>query len=124
NLSRYGKSAIPDDMTIQDWGVTYQELEPFYDRFEYLCGASGKAGNLNGQIQPGGNPFEAPRSREYPNPPMALSYPPTLFGEAAQRLGHKPFPHPSANMSRAYTNPLGVQLGPCTYCGFCEKFGC
>ena len=24
----------------------------------------------------------------------------------------------------AYTNPLGVQLGPCTYCGFCEKFGC
>ena len=27
-------------------------------------------------------------------------------------------------MSRAYTNPLGVQLGPCTYCGFCEKFGC
>ena len=27
-------------------------------------------------------------------------------------------------MSQAYTNPLGVQLGPCTYCGFCEKFGC
>jgi gluconate 2-dehydrogenase alpha chain len=27
-------------------------------------------------------------------------------------------------MSRPYTNPLGVQLGPCTYCGFCEKFGC
>ena len=30
----------------------------------------------------------------------------------------------SANMSQAYTNPLGVQLGACTYCGFCEKFGC
>ncbi|CAN7607806.1 GMC family oxidoreductase [Phenylobacterium sp. LjRoot219] len=27
-------------------------------------------------------------------------------------------------MSRAYTNPLGVQLGQCSYCGFCEKFGC
>jgi gluconate 2-dehydrogenase alpha chain len=27
-------------------------------------------------------------------------------------------------MSRPYTNPLGVQLGQCTYCGFCEKFGC
>jgi len=124
NLARYGKSAIPDDMTIQDWGVTYKELEPHYDKFEYLCGASGKAGNLNGQIQPGGNPFEGPRSREYPNPPLDLSYPPTLFGQAAQSLGYKPFPHPAANLSRPYTNPLGVQLGGCTYCGFCEKFGC
>ncbi len=32
-------------MTIQDWGVTYDELEPYYDKFEYLCGISGKAGN-------------------------------------------------------------------------------
>jgi gluconate 2-dehydrogenase alpha chain len=27
-------------------------------------------------------------------------------------------------MSQTYTNPLGVTLAPCTYCGFCEKFGC
>ena len=27
-------------------------------------------------------------------------------------------------MSRPYTNPLGVRLGPCTYCGFCEWFAC
>jgi len=124
NLERYGAKAVPDAMTIQDWGVTYEDLEPHYERFEYLCGISGKAGNLNGQIQEGGNPFEGARSREYPNPPMAMSYPPTLFAEAARSLGYKPFPQPSANMSRAYTNPLGVQLGPCTYCGFCEKFGC
>lgn len=124
NLQRYGKSAIPDGMTIQDWGVTYDELEPHFDRFEYLCGVSGKAGNLNGRIEPGGNPFEGPRAREYPNPPMAMAYAPTLFAEAARSLGHKPFPQPAANMSRAYTNPLGVQLAPCTYCGFCEKFGC
>ena len=124
NLERYGKAAVPDTMTIQDWGVTYDELEPHYDRFEYLCGISGKAGNLKGAIQDGGNPFEGPRQREYPNPPMAMTYPPTLFAEAARSLGKKPFAQPSANMSRAYTNPLGVQLGPCTYCGFCEKFGC
>ncbi len=53
-----------------------------------------------------------------------MTYGPTLFAKAAQELGAHPFPCPSANMSRAYTNPLGVQLGPCTYCGFCEKFGC
>ena len=124
NLQRYGPKAVPPDMTIQDWGVSYDELEPYYDRYEYLCGISGKAGNLRGQIQPGGNPFEGPRQRDYPNPPMAMTLPPTLFAQAAASLGHKPFPQPAANMSRAYTNPLGVQLGPCTYCGFCEKFGC
>jgi gluconate 2-dehydrogenase alpha chain len=124
NLQRYGAQAVPQDMTIQDWGVTYDDLEPHYDRFEYICGISGKAGNLGGKIQEGGNPFEGPRRREYPNPPMAMTYPPTLFAEAAKSLGHKPFPQPSANMSQAYTNPLGVQLGPCTYCGFCEKYAC
>ena len=124
NIERYGAGAIPPGMTIQDWGVTYQDLEPYYDKFEYLCGISGKAGNLKGSIQEGGNPYEGPRSRDYPNPPMDMVYGPTLFAAAAKQLGHRPFPCPSANMSRAYTNPLGVQLGPCTYCGFCEKFGC
>ena len=124
NRQRYGAAAIPAEMTIQDWGVTYDELEPYYDRWEYLCGISGKAGNLNGKIQPGGNPFEGPRARDFPNPPMEMAYAPMLFAQAAQQLGHKPFPCPSANMSRAYVNPLGVELGPCTYCGFCEKFAC
>jgi gluconate 2-dehydrogenase alpha chain len=124
NTERYGAAALPQDMTIQDWGVSYDDLEPWYDRFEYLCGVSGKAGNLNGTIQPGGNPFEGPRKREYPTPPMAMTYPPALFAQAALDLGLHPFPQPSANLSRAYTNPLGAQLAPCTYCGFCEKFGC
>ena len=36
-------------MTIQDWAMTYDELEPYYDKFDKLCGVSGKAGNLRGQ---------------------------------------------------------------------------
>jgi len=124
NLERYGRKALHDDMTIQDWGVTYDQLEPHYDKFEQLCGIGGKAGNLNGVIQAGGNPFEGPRQREFPNPPMQMTYGPTLFAQAARELGYQPFPQPSANMSRAYTNPLGAQLAPCSYCGFCERFGC
>ncbi len=46
---RYGKSFLPDDMTIQDWPVSYDELEPYYNRFEKLCGTSGKAGNIRGE---------------------------------------------------------------------------
>jgi len=124
NIERYGAAAVPDTMTIQDWGVTYDELEPYYDKFERLCGISGKAGNIKGSIQDGGNPFEGARSRDYPNPPMQMTYGPTLFAEAARQIGHKPFACASANMSRAYTNPLGVTLGQCSYCGFCEKYGC
>ncbi|HTI85311.1 MAG TPA: GMC family oxidoreductase [Alphaproteobacteria bacterium] len=124
NTQRYGAKVIPDGMTIQDWGVTYDDLEPHYDKFEYLYGISGKAGNLKGQIQEGGNPFEGPRQREYPNPPMEMTYGPTLFGKAAKEIGYRPFTAPSANMPRAYTNPLGVRMGPCTYCGFCEKYAC
>jgi gluconate 2-dehydrogenase alpha chain len=121
---RYGASFISEDMTIQDWGVTYDDLEPHYDAFEYLCGTSGQAGNLRGQIQAGGNPYEGARSRPYPTPPQKQPFGHALFGKAAGELGYKPFPQPSGNMSQAYTNPLGVRLGPCTYCGYCEWFGC
>ncbi|MGB6537439.1 MAG: GMC family oxidoreductase [Xanthobacteraceae bacterium] len=121
---RYGANFLPADMTIQDWGITYEQLEPHYDEFERLCGTSGQAGNLNGAIQAGGNPFEGPRSRPYPTPPMKQGYGHMLFAKAAGELGYKPFAQPSGNLSRSYTNPLGVTLGQCTYCGFCEWFGC
>jgi gluconate 2-dehydrogenase alpha chain len=121
---RYGAKFLPEDMTIQDWGVTYDDLEPHYDRFEYLCGTSGTAGNLKGAVQEGGNPFEGARSRPYPTPAQKQPSSHTLFAKAAKEMGYKPFPQPSGNLSQAYTNPRGVKLGPCTYCGFCEWFGC
>jgi gluconate 2-dehydrogenase alpha chain len=121
---RYGKEFIPENMTIQDWGVTYEELEPYYDKFEYLCGISGQAGNIGGKIQPGGNPFEGPRARAYPLPPLERSFATVKFEKAAREIGFDPFPAPAANTSRAYRNPLGVQMGQCTYCGYCEWFGC
>ena len=123
-MKRYGKSFIPADMTIQDWGVTYAELEPYYDRFEYLCGVSGEAGNVGGTIQPGGNPFEGPRKRGYPLPPLERSFMTEKFQVAATEAGFRPFPCPAANTSKAYKNPLGVQMGKCTYCGYCEWFAC
>ena len=121
---RYGKGFIPEGMTIQDFGVSYQDLEPFFDRFERVCGTSGKAGNLNGARVAGGNPFEGERSREFPLPPLKDVHGALLFAKAARELGYHPFPEPAANASGAYTNPYGAQLGPCNYCGFCERFGC
>jgi gluconate 2-dehydrogenase alpha chain len=121
---RYGEKFIPQDMTIQDYGISYEELEPYLDKFEYLCGTSGTAGNVGGKIIDGGNPFEGARAREYPNPAVANSHSANLFASAAKTLGYHPFPQPSSNASRAYTNPHGVRLGPCNLCGYCERFGC
>ena len=91
---RYGQSFLPENSTIQDWGVTYAELEPYYTQWDKTFGIAGKAGNIQGVIQPGGNPFEGPRSEEYPQPPNKIAYGPTLFKQAADQLGFKTFPYP------------------------------
>jgi gluconate 2-dehydrogenase alpha chain len=123
-LARYGKNFIPADVTIQDWGVTAAELEPHFDRFEYLLGTSGKAGNIKGKKIPGGNVFEDPRSRGYPTPPQKEPYGSAIFRKAAEGLGYHPYPQPSCNLSQPYTNPEGLTLNTCTFCGYCERFAC
>lgn len=123
-IERYGANKIPEGMTIQDWPVTYEELEPYYDASEYDIGASGLAGNLRGQIQPGGNPFEAPRSRPYPLPPHPVTIPAQMFARVTSDLGYHPFPQPAGITSRAYRDPLGNYHSQCIYCGFCTRFGC
>src|ERR1700747_2950510 len=45
---RYGASAIPPGSTLEDWPLTYDEIEPYYDLIEYQIGVSGKAGNIQG----------------------------------------------------------------------------
>jgi len=121
---RYGKKFIPDGMLLQDYGISYEELEPHFDHFEKVCGVAGTAGNIRGELRPGGNPFEGVRSDEFPSKPLPPTLGSQLFAKAAAELGQRPFPLPAANSTAAYTNPYGVRMGPCNLCGFCEKFGC
>ncbi|PZO65892.1 MAG: GMC family oxidoreductase [Paracoccus denitrificans] len=121
---RWGEGIIPDGMNLEDYPVTYDELEPHFTRFEDVAGISGKAGNLNGQIIPGGNPFEGWRSHDYPMPPHENTYDGELFRQAALADGRHPFPAPAGTASTSYVNPYGMQMGPCNFCGFCERFGC
>ena len=121
---RYGAKFMPEDMTIQDYDMTYAELEPYLDKFERLNGCSGLAGNVKGQAMAGGNPFEGYRTNPYPTPPIPNTYPAQRFADAARSVGLHPYPQPCANCSQPYTNFYGVRLGPCNLCGFCERFGC
>jgi gluconate 2-dehydrogenase alpha chain len=121
---KYGAARLPEDHAIQDWGISYDDLEPHYARTDLLLGVSGKAGNIRGKQIEGGNIFEGWRSSEYPTPPTKIPYFSALFGETAKSLGYHPYPVPAATTSRSYTNPDGVSRAGCTYCGFCETFGC
>jgi gluconate 2-dehydrogenase alpha chain len=118
-IERYGAAAIPQDSSLVDWPVSYADLEPFYDKAEHELGVSGKAGNLQDRKIDGGNPFEATRQRDYPLPPLLMDQSATLFDEATRKLGHHPFSSPRAIVSKPYNGRPG-----CTYCGFCQSFGC
>src|SRR5438552_9840343 len=54
---RYGASRIPTGSTVEDWPFGLDELEPSYDKAEYEIGVSGQAGNVDGQLAPGGHRF-------------------------------------------------------------------
>jgi gluconate 2-dehydrogenase alpha chain len=118
-IERYGLSAIPEGSSLADWPVSYAELEPYYEKAEYEIGVSGKAGNLQGRKVDGGNPFEAPRQREYPLPPLLMDQPSYLFEAGAKKLGYHPFSTPHAIISQPYRGRPA-----CTYCTFCQAFGC
>src|SRR5262247_4207151 len=118
-IERYGAKAIPENSSLTDWPMSYAELEPYYDRAEYELGVSGRAGNLQGKKIDGGNVFEAPRRREFPLPPLRADQSGVNFDAGALKLGYHPFPTPRAILSEAYKGRPG-----CTYCGFCQAFGC
>ena len=101
--------AVPG-ATLEDWPIGYADLEPYYTKAEQELGISGLAGS---------NPFDGPRSKPYPLPPMPVKSSGVLFERAAKKLGLHPFPAPMAILSRPYRGRAA-----CVHCGFCESFGC
>ena len=49
---RYGRSRLPEGTTVEDWPFGYDELEPYYDKVEWETGVAGRAGNIEGTIEP------------------------------------------------------------------------
>jgi gluconate 2-dehydrogenase alpha chain len=123
-VARYGKAKIPPGVELEDWGVTYDELEPHFYAFEDVAGTGGESAPAAGALRLAGLPFEAPRARPFPSPPMKVSHQGAVFREAARATGYHPFVVPSSNGTRARVNRYGIATGACVYCGFCERFGC
>ena len=91
-----------------DWPITYEDLEPYYTKVDWEIGVSGLQG-----------PWDPPRSREYPCPPMPIKGSDVLLERAAKQLGLTPYPAPVAILSQPFNGRPG-----CIHCGFCNGFGC
>jgi choline dehydrogenase-like flavoprotein len=93
-----------------DWPITYADLEPYYTKVEWEIGVSGLAG---------ASPFDPPRSKPYPMPPLPVKSSGVIFERAARQLGWHPFPAPMAILSQPHNGRTA-----CVNCGFCLAFGC
>ncbi len=108
-VERSQRGSVPG-AGLEDWPITYADLEPYYTKAEWELGVSGLAG---------ASPFDPPRSKPYPLPPMPIKSSGVLMERGAKKLGWHPFPAPLAVLSQPYH---GRQA--CMHCGFCEAFGC
>lgn len=91
-----------------DWPITYDDLEPYYTKVDWEVGVSGLAG-----------PWDPPRSRDYPCPPMPVKGSDVLLERAAKEMGYTPYPAPVAILSQPHNGRPG-----CIHCGFCNGYGC
>jgi choline dehydrogenase-like flavoprotein len=93
---------------LADWPITYEELEPYYTRVDWEIGVSGAPG-----------PFDPPRSRPYPVPPLPVKSSGVLLEQGARALGLRPFAAPMAILSEIHDDRAA-----CVHCGFCMGYGC
>ena len=105
--STYG---APAGSSLEDWPITYDDLEPFYDKAEYEIGVSGDYS---------GTPFHGPRRRDLPMPPLPPNREFDILEPAAKRLGLHPFHLPMVRNSVPYNG-----RGPCMRCRWCCGFAC
>lgn len=94
--------------TLEDWPVSYEDMEPFYEQAEWEVGVSGD------DYQ---NPYAPPRKKPHPMPPFPLNIEGKMLRDAAKRLNLSPFPIPMLRNSVAYNDrPACIENRMC--CGF------
>ncbi len=105
--STYGAVA---GSTLDDWPISYQDLEPYYTKAEWEIGVSGDDTN---------NIFKGPRSRPLPMPPLPPSREHLILKAAAERLHLHPFDIPMLRNTVPYNG-----RGGCMRCRWCVGFAC
>jgi len=105
--TRYG---IPDGSSLSDWPLTYNDLEPYYDRAEWEVGVSG-----DGKA----HPTQGHRGRDFPMPPLSMTLEAERLAKGAAKLGWEVGPVP------LLINSVERDGRPaCGRCGECVGFAC
>ncbi len=100
--STYG---CPDGSTLDDWPLTYEDLEPCYERAEWEIGVAGDDST---------NPFAAPRRKPRPMPAFPYNKEARLLVQAAEQLKWHPFPVPMLRNSIPYGGrPQCIHMRSC-----------
>lgn len=105
--STYG---APEGSTLEDWPISYDDLEPFYEKAEWEIGVSGDVST---------DPFKGPRRKPLPMPPLPASREEVLLRAAALRLKLHPFNIPMLRNTVPYNG-----RGACMRCRWCVGFAC
>jgi choline dehydrogenase-like flavoprotein len=104
------KYGFVEGSTLEDWPISYGDLEPYYEKAEWEVGVSGDDSN---------NIFRAPRKRPLPMPPLSPNREYEILKPAAVRLGLHPFDIPMLRNSIPYNG-----RGACMRCRWCVGFAC
>jgi len=96
--------------TLEDWPISYGDLEPFYEKAEWEMGVSGDDTN---------NIFKAPRRKPLPMPPLPPTQEHQMLEPAARRLGLHPFDIPMLRNTVPYNGRRS-----CMRCRWCVGFAC
>ena len=100
---------VPAGSTLADWPISYEDLEPYYDRAEWALGVAGEPGHAHA----------GHRSRGYPLPPVRLGTTGHRLAAGAERLGW-----PTAAVPLMInTAPFGGRSA-CVRCSQCIGFAC
>jgi choline dehydrogenase-like flavoprotein len=93
------------DSTLDDWPISYDDLEPYYEKAEYEIGVSGDYSE---------NPNSGPRKKPFPMPAFPLNREGRLIAETAKRMGLHPFPIPMLRNSVPYGGrPACIHMRSC-----------
>ena len=105
--SKYG---VPEGSSLADWPISYETLEPFYERAEWELGAAGDGASIQSEI---------PRKRNYPLPPVPPSPQTVALQTAARQLGWLTSPVPLLINTESYAGRPA-----CIECKYCVGFAC
>ncbi len=94
--------------TLEDWPISYDDLEPCYEKAEWEIGVAGDDSQ---------SPFAPPRKKPQPMPPFEHNKEARILEAAARRLGYHPYPIPMLRNSIPYGGrPQCYRMRTC--CGF------